>query len=76
MYTRSSRASNLRRLPCRCELDAIRFQRPDYDGDGEPLKRQGELDALAEALYAELQAYTEAAGTKPSTKRLPTRTDS
>jgi hypothetical protein len=37
---------------------------PDYDGDGDTSEGvKGELDTLAEALYAELQAYAEAQGT-------------
>ncbi len=51
------------------DVEAIRGNKvsdavaPDYDGDGDTIEGvKTELDALAEALYAELQAYTAAAG--------------
>ncbi len=44
------------------EFEAIRMTAPDYDGDGADEGVAGELDTLAEALYAELQAYANAAG--------------
>lgn len=43
------------------ELDAIRMDAPDYDGDGVDEGVAGELETLAEALYAELKVYTAAA---------------
>lgn len=45
------------------EVEAIRLSAPDYDGDGDTAEGvKGELDGLAEALYAEIQAYAEANG--------------
>ena len=47
------------------ELEAIRMTAPDYDGDGDTTEGvKAELDALAEAVYAEIQTYTEAQGAK------------
>ena len=47
------------------EVEAIRLSAPDYDGDGDTAEGvKGDLDGLAEALYAEIQAYTEAQGAK------------
>ena len=46
------------------EVEAIRMSAPDYDGDGDTTEGvKSELDALAEALYAQIQAYGETAGT-------------
>jgi hypothetical protein len=46
-------------------FEEIRISAPDYDGDGDTTEGvKAELDALAEALYAEIQTYTEAQGTK------------
>jgi hypothetical protein len=46
-------------------VEAIRLSAPDYDGDGDTAEGvKGDLDGLAEALYAEIQAYTEAQGAK------------
>lgn len=46
-------------------FEEIRINAPDYDGDGDTTEGvKAELDALAEALYAEIQTYTEAQGTK------------
>jgi len=45
------------------ELENIRMGAPDYDGDGDVTEGvKAELDALAEALYAEIQVYAEAHG--------------
>jgi hypothetical protein len=45
------------------EVEAIRMNAPDYDGDGDTTEGvKGELDTLAEALYTEIQAYAEAHG--------------
>jgi len=45
------------------EVEAIRMNAPDYDGDGNTSEGvKAELDALAEALYAEMQAYAEGTG--------------
>jgi hypothetical protein len=53
----------MRRLPSRCEIDDIRAPNPDYDGDGDTTEGvKGELDTMAEALYAALQAYTSTNG--------------
>ena len=47
------------------EVEAIRLSAPDYDGDGDTAEGvKGDLDGLAEALYAEIQTYTEAQGAK------------
>lgn len=47
------------------DVEAIRLNAPDYDGDGDTTEGvKAELDSLAEALYAEIQTYTEAQGTK------------
>ena len=47
------------------EPEAIRMNAPDYDGDGDTTEGvKAELDALAEALYAQIQTYTEAQGKK------------
>jgi hypothetical protein len=47
------------------DVEAIRMNAPDYDGDGDTAEGvKAELDSLAEALYAEIQTYTEAQGTK------------
>ncbi|MBN1450991.1 MAG: hypothetical protein JW963_08255 [Anaerolineales bacterium] len=47
------------------EVEAIRLSAPDYDGDGDTAEGvKGDLDGLAEALYAEIQTYTEAQGKK------------
>jgi len=47
------------------EVEAIRMSAPDYDGDGDTIEGvKAELDALAEALYAQIQTYTEAQGKK------------
>ena len=44
--------------------EAIRMTAPDYDGDGDTTEGvAGEIETLAEALYAEIQKYAEAAGT-------------
>ena len=43
------------------EFEAIRLTAPDYDGDAADEGVAGDLETLAEALYAELQAYTAAA---------------
>jgi hypothetical protein len=46
------------------QLENIRMNAPDYDGDGDTTEGvKGELDTLAEALYAEIQRYGEEAGT-------------
>jgi hypothetical protein len=46
------------------ELEEIRMNAPDYDGDGDTAEGvKAELDALAEALYAQIQAYGEQNGT-------------
>jgi hypothetical protein len=45
------------------ELEDIRLNAPDYDGDGNTTEGvKSELDTLAEALYAEMQTYAEANG--------------
>ncbi|MBN2115346.1 MAG: hypothetical protein JW730_02175 [Anaerolineales bacterium] len=45
------------------EVEQIRMNAPDYDGDGDTTEGvKGELDGLAEALLAEIQAYAEAQG--------------
>lgn len=45
------------------EIEQIRMDAPDYDGDGDTEEGvKGELDTLAEALYAEMQRYAEEAG--------------
>jgi hypothetical protein len=45
------------------EVETIRMNAPDYDGDGDTTEGvKGELDTLAEALYAEIQAYAEGTG--------------
>ena len=45
------------------EVEEIRMNAPDYDGDGDTNEGvKGELDTLAEALYAEIQTYAEAHG--------------
>ncbi|MGB8982344.1 MAG: hypothetical protein WCC12_10745 [Anaerolineales bacterium] len=45
------------------EIENIRMGAPDYDGDGDVTEGvKAELDALAEALYAEIQVYAEAHG--------------
>ena len=45
------------------EVEAIRMNAPDYDGDGDTTEGvKAELDALAEALYAEMQSYAEGTG--------------
>jgi hypothetical protein len=45
------------------EVEAIRMNAPDYDGDGDTNEGvKGELDTLAEALLAQIQAYAEGAG--------------
>lgn len=45
------------------EIENIRMGAPDYDGDGDVTEGvKAELDALAEALYAEIQVYGEAHG--------------
>ncbi len=47
------------------EVEAIRLNAPDYDGDGDTAEGvKGDLDGLAEALYAQIQTYTEAQGKK------------
>jgi hypothetical protein len=46
-------------------FEEIRISAPDYDGDGDTSEGvKAELDALSDALYAEIQAYTEAQGSK------------
>ena len=45
------------------DVEAIRMTAPDYDGDGATEGVAGEIDTLAEALYAEIQNYAETAGT-------------
>jgi len=46
------------------EVEKIRLSAPDYDGDGDTTEGvKSELDALSEALYAQIQAYGEAKGT-------------
>ena len=45
------------------EVENIRLNAPDYDGDGDTTEGvKGELDTLAEALYAEIQKYAEGTG--------------
>ena len=45
------------------EVETIRMNAPDYDGDGDTTEGvKGELDTLAEALYAEMQTYAEGIG--------------
>jgi hypothetical protein len=45
------------------DVEQIRMNAPDYDGDGDTNEGvKGELDTLAEALYAELRAYAEEQG--------------
>jgi hypothetical protein len=45
------------------DVETIRLNAPDYDGDGDTTEGvKAELDALAEALYAQMQAYGEANG--------------
>jgi len=47
------------------DVETIRLNAPDYDGDGDTTEGvKAELDSLAEVLYAEIQTYTEAQGTK------------
>ena len=47
------------------EVEKIRLGAADYDGDGDTTEGvKSELDGLAEALYAEIQTYTEAQGSK------------
>jgi hypothetical protein len=46
------------------ELEAIRMTAPDYDGDAADEGVAGELETLSEALYAEIQTYSEGLGTK------------
>lgn len=46
------------------EFEEIRINAPDYDGDATDEGVAGELESLAESLYAEIQKYTEAQGTK------------
>jgi hypothetical protein len=44
----------------------IRMQATDWDGDGDTTEGvKGEIDTLAEALYAEIQKYAEATAGKP-----------
>jgi len=45
------------------EVEKIRLNAPDYDGDGDTTEGvKSELDTLAEALYAQMQAYAEGTG--------------
>jgi hypothetical protein len=45
------------------EVEEIRMNAPDYDGDGDTDEGvKSELDGLAEALYAQIQAYGEETG--------------
>ncbi len=43
-------------------VEEIRMTAPDYDGDGATEGVYGEVQTLAEALYAQIQAYAAAAG--------------
>jgi hypothetical protein len=45
--------------------EAIRMTAPDYDGDGATEGVAGEIETLAEALYAEIQKYAEATAGTP-----------
>ena len=45
------------------DVETIRMNAPDYDGDGDTDEGvKGELDTLAEALYAQIQVYAEGTG--------------
>jgi hypothetical protein len=45
------------------EVETIRMTAPDYDGDGDTSEGvKGELDTLAEALFAQIQVYAEGTG--------------